>query len=64
MDTTAAGDAFSGALALGLAEKRELPEAIKFANLVASVSVTVPGAQNSLPNRSDLESFDELYGTS
>jgi len=57
VDATAAGDAFTGALAFGLAQGQELFEAALFANCVAALSVTKMGAQSSLPARQEVESF-------
>jgi ribokinase len=57
MDTTAAGDAFSGALACGIAEGKTLAEAAQIANAVAALSVTRLGAQPSLPTKKELEDF-------
>lgn len=57
VDTTAAGDAFNGALVVGLAEGRSLVEAARWANWVAAVAVTRRGAQPSLPTREELESL-------
>ncbi|HEV8482318.1 MAG TPA: ribokinase [Blastocatellia bacterium] len=54
-DTTAAGDCFNGALATGLAERMPLVEAIPFANVAASVSITRFGAQASLPHRLEVD---------
>ncbi len=54
VDTTAAGDCFSGALAVGLGEGAELAAAVAFALSAASLSVTRMGAQPSLPTRSEL----------
>jgi len=54
-DTTAAGDVFNGALAVALAEGRPLPAAVRFANAAAALSVTVLGAQPSVPNRPAIE---------
>ena len=54
VDTTAAGDTFNGALAVALAEKRELAEAVEFANKAASLSVTKIGAQTSIPYRNEV----------
>jgi ribokinase len=54
VDTTAAGDAFNGALAYSLAENKEIADAIRFANKVASFSVTKMGAQSSLPKINEL----------
>lgn len=50
-DTTAAGDCFTGALAVALGEGLALEEAVKFAAAAASLSVETEGAQPSLPNR-------------
>ncbi len=52
VDTVAAGDAFNGGLAVGLAEAMDLEEAVQFANAVAAAAVMVPGAQPSMPERS------------
>jgi ribokinase len=55
VDVTAAGDTFNGALAVALSEGKTLPEAIVFANAAAALSVTRPGAQASIPGRSEVE---------
>ena len=55
VDTTAAGDAFNGALAVALAEGKDLEEAVGFANKAASISVTRLGAQASAPYRNELD---------
>jgi len=57
VDTTAAGDAFNGALAVALSEGRTLVEAAHWANRAAAVAVTRPGAQPSLPGRKEIDSF-------
>ena len=54
VDTTAAGDVFNGALAVALAEKRPLPEALRFAQAAAAISVTRSGAQPSAPTRAEI----------
>src|SRR4051794_444344 len=48
VDTTAAGDAFTGALAAGLAEGRDFFAAAAHAVIVGSLAVTKAGAQPSL----------------
>jgi ribokinase len=53
-DTTAAGDVFNGALAVGLYEQMQLVEAVRFACEAASLSVTRLGAQASAPYRKEL----------
>lgn len=55
VDTTAAGDTFNGALAVALGEGRALPDAVRFANAAAAISVTRLGAQPSAPARAEIE---------
>jgi len=55
VDTTAAGDVFNGALAVALAEGKDIEEAVGFANKAASISVTRLGAQASAPYRNELD---------
>jgi len=57
IDTTAAGDCFTGALAVRLAEGAALADAVKFAVTAASISVTRQGAQSSLPKRKAVEAI-------
>jgi len=54
IDTTAAGDVFSGALAVAIFEGKTMPEAIPFACQAAALSVCKMGAQNSAPYRDEL----------
>jgi ribokinase len=54
VDATAAGDVFNGALAVALAEKASLKDAILFANAAAALSVTKLGAQPSAPHREEI----------
>ncbi len=56
-DTTAAGDVFNAGLAVALAERRPLPDAIRFASAAAAISVTRPGAQASIPSRAEVEAL-------
>ena len=55
IDTTAAGDCFSGALGMALAEGQPLLAAARFATAAAALSVTRRGAQPSLPRRGEIE---------
>lgn len=55
VDSTAAGDVFNGALAVALAEGKQLLEAVRFANVAAAFSVTRLGAQPSAPRRAEIE---------
>jgi len=57
VDSTAAGDVFNGALAVALAEKASLPDALRFAQAAAAISVTRPGAQPSAPTRAEIDAF-------
>ncbi len=57
VDSTAAGDAFTGALAVGIAEGKSLLDAALFANYVAALSVTKMGAQSSMPAITEVENF-------
>ena len=61
VDTTAAGDAFSGALAVALAEGMEMEAAVRFACAAGALATTVLGAQPSLPRRERVEAL--LRGT-
>ncbi|MFZ4262569.1 ribokinase [Sphingobacterium sp. HJSM2_6] len=54
IDTTAAGDVFNGALAVALAEEKELIQAVNFACRAAAMAVTKMGAQNSIPYRNEI----------
>ncbi|WP_182200209.1 ribokinase [Paraliobacillus salinarum] len=56
-DTTGAGDTFNGALAMQLAEKKPLEEAVYFANAAAALSVTKRGAQVGMPTKQPVIDF-------
>jgi ribokinase len=55
VDTTAAGDAFCGALAARLASAAPLLDAVSYASAAGAVAVTRPGAQPSLGDRAAIE---------
>jgi ribokinase len=57
IDTTAAGDAFCGAFAVGWLETGSLISALEMATTVAALTVTRRGAQPSLPTRSEVAAF-------
>jgi ribokinase len=59
VDTTGAGDAFAGALAVGLADGRSLTEAARLAVAVASHAVTDWGSQPAYPDRALAERLAE-----
>lgn len=55
VDTVAAGDCFTGALAVELALGRSVEEALAFACRAAALKVTRAGAQPGLPTRQEVE---------
>lgn len=59
VDTTAAGDTFCAAFALGLAQEKAMEENLAFANAAAALSVTRAGAQPSIPSRQETLDFME-----
>jgi ribokinase len=54
IDSTAAGDAFVGALAYGLAAGQPLAEAVELGSAAGAVAVTRIGARSSLPTLDEL----------
>jgi sugar/nucleoside kinase (ribokinase family) len=59
VDPTGAGDCFAGALAAGMIEGMELPKLLRFANIVAGLSITKKGPMEGAPTR---EAVSELLG--
>lgn len=59
IDTTAAGDSFCGALATALVEGADIVQAASWAVRVAGVTVTARGAQDSLPRRAAVGSWED-----
>lgn len=57
VDTTGAGDAFSGALVVALGEGKGLVEAAAFANAAAALQVTKPGTAPAMPYRDEVLAF-------
>lgn len=55
VDTTAAGDTFTGYFIGGLAEGRGLAEAMRRASMASAISVTRLGAAVSIPKRDEVE---------
>ena len=55
VDTTAAGDAFCGTFAAGLAEGMALPESLRRAAAAGAWACTVAGAVPSIPTRAQVE---------
>jgi ribokinase len=57
VDTTGAGDAFTGALAVALLEDQPPRSAVLFATAASHVSVTRYGSQESYPRREEIEAL-------
>ena len=57
VDTTAAGDCFSGAVAARLSQGYSLVEGLKFGILASSICVTRHGAQEAMPNINEVSSL-------
>jgi ribokinase len=57
VDSTAAGDAFTAALAVGRAEGIELSDAVKFANAAGAIACQSFGAQPALPSRQQVDAL-------
>jgi ribokinase len=64
VDTTAAGDAFVGGLAVGLGEGKSLLEAARLGNAAGALAVTRPGAQPSLPTRKEVTELLKSFASS
>ena len=58
VDTTAAGDAFIGGLVVSLMDESvSFSDKIRYANAAGAIAATRFGAQSSLPNRAEVETF-------
>lgn len=57
VDTTGAGDAFNGGLAVALAEGRGVVDSVRFGCAVAAISVTRPGTAPSMPQRAEVDAL-------
>ena len=55
VDSTAAGDTFTAAVVVSLLEGKAMQEAISFATVASSITVTRVGAQTSIPSREEVE---------
>ncbi|NLS77440.1 MAG: ribokinase [Chloroflexi bacterium] len=57
VDTTGAGDAFTSALTLALAEGQALPEAVRLGNAAGALAVTRFGTMAAMPTRAEVDTF-------
>ena len=55
IDTTAAGDAFAGALAVRWAQTDDLLDAVRFANVAGAIAASRRGAQNSMGTKHEID---------
>src|SRR5262249_41101047 len=62
VDTTAAGDAYIGSLAMALAEDRSIADSLRFAAAAAALAVTRLGAQPSLGSLTEVTAFIAGHG--
>lgn len=63
IDTTGAGDAFTGGLVTALADGRSLTEAVEFATATAALSTTKLGTAPSMPYRAEIDALiKNIYG--
>ncbi|HEY3628267.1 MAG TPA: ribokinase [Terracidiphilus sp.] len=62
VDSTAAGDAFNGGLAVALMRGADLGEAVRFAAAVGAVSVTRQGAQPAMPTAREVNRVLKGHG--
>lgn len=62
VDTTAAGDTFTGYFISGFAKGEKVEDAIRIASAASAIVVSKKGAASSIPNRVDVEKFLEKMG--
>jgi ribokinase len=62
VDTTAAGDAFTAALAVARAEELDWRNTLRFANAAGALTTTTFGAQPALPTRDAVDRLVQLAG--
>lgn len=61
VDPTGAGDAFCGSFAAAISEGQSLAQSLRFANAAGALSVTIAGAEPSLPKRREIEALLDKY---
>lgn len=57
VDTTAAGDTYTGYFVAGIMEGMPPEEAMEFASKASAIAVTRPGASHSVPERTEVETY-------
>ena len=61
VDTTAAGDAFTAALAVALVEGGSLVEAVRFGSAAGTLACLTLGAQTAMPTRGQVDQFGNWW---
>ena len=64
IDTEGAGDIFMGAFAFYFHQTEDLIAAVKYANEIATISVTRFGAQASIPSAREIKKINKVFGLS
>jgi sugar/nucleoside kinase (ribokinase family) len=59
VDTLAAGDVWHAAFAIGLAERRPVADAARFANVATALKCERPGGRRGAPTRAEVEARDK-----
>ena len=63
VDTTGAGDAFSGGFAMALAEGKDLFTALRYGNVTGALNVTRVGTAPAVPSRAEIDTlYEATYG--
>ena len=60
VDTTAAGDVFTAAMAVQYLKSGDIEEAIRYASIAGALTVTKTGAQQSIPRKDEVDNFMKL----
>ena len=63
VDTTAAGDTFTGYFLAGVSEGKSPAEALELASRAAAICVTRPGAADSVPTRAEVDAYRPSLST-
>ncbi|MDA7905147.1 ribokinase, partial [Rhodopirellula sp.] len=61
IDTTAAGDAFAGALAVRWSQTNNLLNAVRYANAAGAIAASRAGAQTSIATQKEIEATNEIH---
>ena len=62
MDSTAAGDSFTGGMTVHYLKTHDIRAAIRFGSVCGALAVTKLGAQSSLPTAAEVKAFIEECG--